>query len=288
VNAMDTLHQAANGFTSQTDSRRTIHTRRPQLSGQFYASPRELRTYGRHLGLTLADRAVIEAIDDLPSNWDATYAQIGDAADVSEVTVKRSLKKLTDANLINRRDRYWNGRRCGSTYDLTPLWNRLAEIARADGAGGQIDPTTGQDDLWSTGQNDPPPSEVLPSEEESRSRSRGEDVVERASETTTTTADPVDVEDECETPLEVDMHYGYYTQMDRRTGREHRRKPGDWERAKELAACVDWERFRTILEFAVYEDPYSLGCWMKRFPTVETFEATERTWLKREIAERSA
>jgi hypothetical protein len=78
----------------------------------------------------------------------------------------------------------------------------------------------------------------------------------------------------------VHILYAYDFQIRNKTGRHPRRKPGDFERAEELAQHVGWERFCAVLEFAMHEDTYSLGIWMKQFPTVEVFEATERTWVK--------
>ena len=130
------------GFILHVSHRKqTVKEKRPMLSGQFYASAVELRVYGRRLGLDVVDRAVIETIDQFPEGWDMTREAIANAADCTLAQVKRSLQKLQgyrgkDAEpgraLISVERRYFNGRRTGTIYDLTPLWNALAEEARKD------------------------------------------------------------------------------------------------------------------------------------------------------------
>jgi transcription initiation factor IIE alpha subunit len=148
----------------------------------------ELRVYGPRLSLSITDRAVIEAIDQLPDGWDVTREALGKAAGCSETTVKRVVKKLDDAGLVKRHERRFRRNITGVQYDLTPLWDRLAQEARNE-TSAQIDPRGGQIDPQRGGQNDPQPFRCSPVEESRRSRSVD---VERARkpETTTTTTGP--------------------------------------------------------------------------------------------------
>lgn len=184
-------HPATAQQTSAT-GRSKIQTRRPQLSGQFYPSPIELRLYGNRLGLDFADRAVIEAIDAFPDGWDVTREAIARAADCSVARVKRTLSKLDD-KLIKRKRRFYNGHICGAVYDLTPLWDKLAEIAKSDGstttAAHSETQTAARIETQTAAHSEPPPVDVQ-SKETSRSGGSGADVArarEASHEKTTTT-----------------------------------------------------------------------------------------------------
>ena len=144
----------------------SIAGRRPMLSGLFYPSAMELRTYGKQLGLDGIDRLVVEAIDDFPADWDLTYELIAGKADIKPRRVKDVLKKLRDKKLIESEHVYFNGNRTGARYNLEPLWNALAEMAAANVNERETDDsvvTTGVERPKTTGVERPNPLDVLSS-----------------------------------------------------------------------------------------------------------------------------
>ena len=138
---------------------RSVKQRRPELSGTFYPSASELRTYLTELGLDGIDRLVIEAIDDFPEGWDLTYEKIGKAAAIGPDRVKARIKKLREKKLIGSEIRYFDGKRCGVMYNLQPLWQELARVVAAAGDPQEpqasevavLDVTTGEKPLKTTG-----------------------------------------------------------------------------------------------------------------------------------------
>jgi hypothetical protein len=116
-------------------------------------------------------------------------------------------------------------------------------------------------------------------DEPSRSRCCPDHVCESAREpakTTTTNADLQNVEDDVEIPA-WDLLNHYDWEYKRKFRHDPIRKDGDLERARALAALIDFEVFEEVAAFAFGHD-FSLKVWPKQFPTVEQFEGAERSY----------
>lgn len=118
------------------EDQRTLNKKwsKTTLDANYTIVPRALLRGQARLGINANDLAVL--IHLLDHWWQAeampwpSKKTIAERLSVNEKTVQRAMKRLEDANLIQRNERYHNtGGRTSNEYDLSPLVERLKPIA---------------------------------------------------------------------------------------------------------------------------------------------------------------
>jgi Helix-turn-helix domain len=160
-----------------------------------------------------------------------------------------ALRELRDLGFVEAEDRPGKTTRYRPLQDRAPLQD-LAPLPLQDRA---------------------PEVDEVEVDEPSRSRRSPDHVRESAREPAKTTT--TNVEDLAAKLLRV-----YDWQFERKFGRAARRKDGDLERAREVAALTDLDVFEEVADFAFRHHEYSMQHWPRQFPRVEVFEGAERSY----------